>query len=692
MSDLWTCLPSGGWPRFACDVVWQSTLVGLFAWCVLHLFTRQPAMRAWIALLALAACLVTPVGSAVLRSGGYGLIAGSETPVSDAIRRPQTSPAVGSEPLLLVTSDEVAFVTFQADDTPAAERGISWWPVLGAVWAAASLWFGGRLLLSLIGLRRLTRTAVACSDKRIVAAAADAARRVGLSRAPGVAISGSVSSPTVLALGRPCLFIPPRSASAHGEPDWLGVFCHELAHVRRGDGWGRLLGELAVVLLPWQPLVRLIRRAYHGACDEACDDWAVAVGVEPVSLASTLTEWIPWRAPMLAVGVVGSSNVRARILRLLSLRELPRHRLGFVGRLGSMMVALVLAAGVAAAQVREVEPVPLLPPLKVPRRDSQECVDRAYRAALKRTGWNPYVIERPDILEIELTTPVLKAPLRIREGERLRIAASGAPPKKSIFGTFKVNSEGEVDLGNKYGSVRVLGLTPKQAQEAIKKHLSKPEVEYLSNDMAAGSIDGALLVERHVSKAPRAPEVVVLFNDTAATSINGAYLVGPDGTVNLRSYGSVHVAGKTLSEAEQAVEKHLAEFLLRPAVSLVVAASNSKVYYVIIRGAGNTRDNVIRIPFRGEERVLDAVALAGPLPPLSGRKIWISRPHGIGSSREQILPVDWKAINRRGSSDTNHLILPGDRLYIADRGQPGRNGSNEPPGVGTVRASVLPGK
>lgn len=637
MSDLCTYLPDGGWPRFACDVLWQSTFVGLLAWGALRLLARQPAMRAWIAVLGLAGCLAIPVASAALRSGGYGLIAGPGIDTSHHILRGHVSSAEEARPLAMLAPDQMTFAGLDHAGPPDAESAVSWWAIIGVAWAGASLFFGGRLLLSLISVWRLRRTAVACGDERIVAAAADAARRVGLRQAPEVAVARSVSSPTVLALGRPRLLIPPQGAPPRGEPDWLAVFCHELAHVRRGDGWGRLLGELAVVLLPWQPVLWLLRRAYHRACDEACDDWAVSAGADPLSLASTLTRWVPRKAPMLAVGVIGSSNVRARVLRLLSLRGRPRHRLSRVGRFGSMTFALVLAAGVAAAQVREVESTPPPLPPKAQRGDSKGKEDRAHRAALKRTGWDPYRIEPPDVLEIEVVTPALKIPARIELGEHLRIAASGTPADRSIFGTFKVNSKGEIVLGNRYGSVRVFGLTQEEAQTAVRTHLLQ---------------------------VLRAPVVVVLLNEPLARPLKGTYLVGPDGTVTLNKCCVVHVAGKTIPEAEKALEEHLSEFFLRPDASVKVAAYNSKVYCVII-GGEKPGDNVVRLPVTGKETVLDAISHIGGLGGSSPRKIWIARPAVDGSDRKEILPVDWRAITR-GNSSTNYNILPGDRIFIGE--------------------------
>ncbi len=43
----------------------------------------------------------------------------------------------------------------------------------------------------------------------------------------------------------------------------------------------------------------------------------------------------------------------------------------------------------------------------------------------------------------------------------------------------------------------------------------------------------------------------------------------------------------------------------------------------------------------------------------------MARPGPANSGHDQILPVDWAAITRNGSTATNYQLLPGDRVYVA---------------------------
>jgi polysaccharide export outer membrane protein len=97
-------------------------------------------------------------------------------------------------------------------------------------------------------------------------------------------------------------------------------------------------------------------------------------------------------------------------------------------------------------------------------------------------------------------------------------------------------------------------------------------------------------------------------------------------------------------------------------VSVDVYAYNSKFYYVITDFAGSG-EQVVRLPSTGNETVLDAISLIGGLSAVSSTRLWIARPAPDGCG-DQILPVDWKGITRRGNTRTNYQILPGDRVFV----------------------------
>lgn len=172
-------------------------------------------------------------------------------------------------------------------------------------------------------------------------------------------------------------------------------------------------------------------------------------------------------------------------------------------------------------------------------------------------------------------------------------------------------------------------------------------------------------VDRQLRKVLTAPQVsLTLYQSAGQQQIIGEHLVAPDGTINLGTYGKVYVTGFTIPEATDAIRRHLSQYLEETEISVDILSYNSKVYYIIREGAGNG-DEIQRFPITGNETVLDAVALVNGLTQLSSKNIWISRPSPDGSCF-QILPVDWEEVTRGGLTATNYQVLPGDRIFIEE--------------------------
>lgn len=250
-----------------------------------------------------------------------------------------------------------------------------------------------------------------------------------------------------------------------------------------------------------------------------------------------------------------------------------------------------------------------------------------------------YHVEPPDLLVVEMLKMVPLPPYRIDIYDVLQIRAVGTLLDQPLDGFFLVEGEGIVTLGPAYGRVRVAGMTVEQAAATIRHKL-----------------------EEVLQK----PDVSVQLARTAGMApVTGEYLVGPDGTINLRQYGVLHVAGKTVTDIRLDMQKHLSQYFDSPEVSVDVRQFNSKVFYVITEGAG-LGDNVRRVPSTGNDTVLDALSAVNGLSQVSSAQIWIARPAPGNFGCEQILPVDYSAIAKGGSTATNYQLMPGDRVFIAE--------------------------
>jgi polysaccharide export outer membrane protein len=267
------------------------------------------------------------------------------------------------------------------------------------------------------------------------------------------------------------------------------------------------------------------------------------------------------------------------------------------------------------------------PPVIAPPRELQKVALPAYR------------VEPPDVIQVELSKVVPLPPYRLEVYDVLQIEVLGTLLDQPINNLYMVEADGTVNLGPTYGKVRIAGMSVDEA---------------------------TFVIHRHLSQILKRPEVSLrLAKATGVQPVSGVYLVGPDGTINLRSYGQVCVTGMTLPEVKLALERHLSQYLDSPVVAVDVVSYNSKVYYIVTQGAG-LGDNIVRIPITGNETVLDAISQVRGLSQVSSKEVWIARPAPQGFHCEQILPVDWEAVTQGALTATNYQILPGDRVFIAE--------------------------
>ncbi len=290
-------------------------------------------------------------------------------------------------------------------------------------------------------------------------------------------------------------------------------------------------------------------------------------------------------------------------------------------RTGVYALVAALAVGTTSTGCKTTRPIP---------------IDGAPRE-FNKMSLPEYVIEPPDILEIDLFNAVPKSPYRVQPLDSLSLRVDDTFLNEPISGVYPVSPEGTVVLGYKYPAVKVSGLTLEEVKTKMEKELSK-------------------LIKKPTTE-------VSLAQARAVQQVRGPHLVRPDGTIGLGSYGSVRVVGMTLPNAKKRIEEHLSANFENPELSLEIIGYNSKVYYMIYDGA-SAGQQVVRLPITGNETVLDAVSQMSGLPVVADQKqIWISRP-STDTCPCQTLPVDWKAITECADTRTNYQLIPGDRIFV----------------------------
>lgn len=304
-----------------------------------------------------------------------------------------------------------------------------------------------------------------------------------------------------------------------------------------------------------------------------------------------------------------------------------RSRLGL--RLIGTLAAVGLAAGGMGCHAVSKQPPQPIPDLQLPKE-------------LNLVTHPTYTVESPDILLIESTRTIPLPPYVVQPLDALLLVGKDDDQTEPIKGIYPVEPDGTINLGETYGGkYQVADLTTKDIEKRLTAKLRE--------------------VFKTISVS-----VSLASSGRGVQQIAGQHLVRPDGTVGLGVYGSVYVAGMTLNQAKAAIETHLSKYLYRPEVSVDVYSYNSKWYYVITDFAGNG-EQVVRLPATGKETVLDAISQIGGLSAVSSKRVWVARPAPSGVD-DQILPVDWKGITRRGKTCTNYQVLPGDRVFVM--GQP----------------------
>jgi len=267
-----------------------------------------------------------------------------------------------------------------------------------------------------------------------------------------------------------------------------------------------------------------------------------------------------------------------------------------------------------------------------------------------------YVIEPPDVLMVSAVQLVPKPPYKIKPLDVLRVMFPASPESlkkdevedlaktgRFISANYIVEPDGTINLGPILGRVPVFGMTTDEARAAVDARIRNQTKKELVDV-------GRVALE--------------LVQSQAMQQIIGIHLVRPDGTIGLGSYGSVFVTGMTIADARTTIEEHLAQSVLKPEIAINVVGFNSKVYYIILDGAG-FGEQLFRMPSYGNETVLDAMSQVNGLPAVAAEsRVWIARPGPDENAKEQIIPIQWRAITRGGVAKMNYQIFPGDRIYV----------------------------
>ncbi|MHC4187339.1 MAG: M56 family metallopeptidase, partial [Planctomycetota bacterium] len=346
---------------FLWNSLWQSTLcigVGLFA---TFIYKGRASRGHRILFLAMAAAVIVPVTSALVKHYELGIFVTEQAPIQSQIEKPsiitsystpEFPPAeeAGYKPTAAVTTAPPAAV-IQKQKIYIPWRAIVIWG-----WSILSFVLLVRLLVTFIlGIRLLGR-AESLNCENIRAAAGTARAKLGISKSIEVYKSSEIRSPVIWCWSSEPTLLVPSSAESSGEDiDWVSVLCHELAHWKRRDHISGLLAEVMVCVFPWNPFMWWAKRRMVSLSEQACDDWVLASGQLDTNYAQSLLDLAPQGRMAFVPAVVGSKKTLVERIRRILKGQCDKPKTGTLWVLTVSTAVICMALGIALAQTREVK-------------------------------------------------------------------------------------------------------------------------------------------------------------------------------------------------------------------------------------------------------------------------------------------------------------------------------------------------
>jgi beta-lactamase regulating signal transducer with metallopeptidase domain len=333
----------------ALEFAWQSSMFLVVGALASAWLWRRPARAPLVLVLAMFVSRGALPLNIAARSLGWGLLSSRNENVAATGSVPVPPvPQASVSPAMLISPAPVQSPLpgpLAVEPARAGRWGISLGRVAIALWAAITVVLLAWLGLSLGAGLRMVGRAKPLDHERILQGAEVARRRLGLRAVPRVLTSGEAACPLIWCWGtRPVLIVPAPHLNRESL-DWPSILTHELAHSKRRDHLAQLAGEVAVCLLPWNPLAWWSRTRLADLSELACDDWVIASGLHAATYAESLVGMIPQRrSPAVLAAVSHRIGLIDRVARILD----DRRR---IAAAGPAWTATVVALAVTASSL-----------------------------------------------------------------------------------------------------------------------------------------------------------------------------------------------------------------------------------------------------------------------------------------------------------------------------------------------------
>src|SRR5579863_169135 len=287
--------------------LWQgAALAAIFA--VLHSVFRSASGRYVLGVATLGLMMASPIVTFA-----WLLQRGDVASMTNATSR-----------LVLVAPAQHKATVAPASPLITAPEKVAATPQLGALLALVELWFAGVLFLSLrtagglFLLEKMRRKDTRPITRELYEKCLELQNRIGLDRFVHYCECAALDTPAVIGWFRPMVLLPATALTGLSEAQIEAVIAHELAHIRRFDGFVNLFQIAVETLLFYHPAVWWVSRRVRIERENCCDDAAISIHGDAVDYARALTLMEQWRsAPSFAMAA-NRGPLATRIFRLLS--------------------------------------------------------------------------------------------------------------------------------------------------------------------------------------------------------------------------------------------------------------------------------------------------------------------------------------------------------------------------------------